>query len=87
VTEIVESTIKIGTVGLATRGSLKNPKLAFSYEQVNEDEDMDMMVFFEIQELVTEEELDASTQQLILTGEFKDETPLVGIDSVRIVPK
>lgn len=85
VTEIVPSTIKIGTVGLATRGSSKN-KLAFSFEQVNEDEDMDMMVFFEIQQLAPEE-LDASTQQLILTGEFGDETPLVGIDSVRIVPK
>jgi hypothetical protein len=87
VKEIDPSTIKIGTVGLATRGSSRDPKLAFSYEQVNGDEDVDMMVFFDIQELVSQGALDATTLQLILTGEFEDGTPLVGIDLVSIVPR
>jgi len=84
--EIVPGTIELGAVTLTTRGSAKAPKLAFSYEDVNGDGYMDMMVFFSVPELVAAGALTASTTQLTLTAELGDGTPIVGTDSVNIVP-
>jgi len=80
------STIMIGSVALATRGSAKAPKLAFSYEDVNGDGYVDMMVFFSVQELETAGIFDTDPVLLTLTGQLSDGTPITGTDSVRIVP-
>lgn len=46
--------IEIAGVSVAERGPKKDPKLAISYEDVNGDGIMDMVVFFEVQDLVGE---------------------------------
>jgi len=43
---IIPDTIMLGMVDLATRGSAKAPKLAYSYENINSDNYMDIMAFF-----------------------------------------
>lgn len=80
------STININGVGLATRGSKKAPKLAYSYEDVNGDGVLDMVVFFRVQALRTGGALGPSTTKLTLTGALYGGTPISGTDSVRIVP-
>lgn len=82
VTEIDASTIEIGGVSLATRGSWKAPKLACSYEDVNEDGYMDLVAFFDVQAL----DLTETTESLTLTAKLLDGTPIIGTDSVRVVP-
>jgi len=80
-------TIEVGGVDLATRGSAKAPKLAYSYEDVNEDGYMDLVAFFGVQDLVGEKVLTGTTVELVLTANTIGEQPVEGKDSVRIVPE
>ncbi len=85
VTEIDPETIAIGGISLASRGK-KGKKLAYSYEDVDPwDENIDMMVFFDVQDLVEIGVLAAGTTELLLTANLKDGTPLEGTDFVNIV--
>jgi hypothetical protein len=89
VTTIDPETIEIDGVSLAERGSKKNPKLAFSIEDVNGDSYDDLVAFFSVPELVEAEALMETTEDLTLMGNLKAEfggTPISGTDSVRIVP-
>ena len=79
-------TIEIGGVDLASRGSPKAPKLAYSYEDVNGDANMDLVTFFEVQMLVEAGVLTETTVALTLTATLFDGTPIIGTDSVRVVP-
>lgn len=83
VSNIVPGSILLGGVSLATRGSAKSPKLAFSYEDVNADGYMDMMVFFSVPMLA----LEGTETELKLTAELSDGTSIEGVDSIRIVPE
>lgn len=85
VTEIDPITIEIGGVFLATRGPAKAPKLAYSFEDVNGDGYLDMISFFEVQQLVGEGVLGEPTTELLITATLKDGTQIEGTDSVRIV--
>ncbi len=80
------STIELGGADLATRGSKKAPKLAYSFEDVNEDGYMDLMTFFKVQMLVDAGALTDMTTELALTAKLYDATPILGADSVRVVP-
>jgi len=89
VTQIDPVTININGVTLATRAPKrknKPPKLAFSYEDVNGDGILDMVVFFRVQDLANAGLLVKTTTQLTLTGALNDGTPITGTDSIRIVP-
>jgi hypothetical protein len=92
VTQINPATINIGGVSLASRGSAKAPKLAFSLEDVagpggtGPDGYLDLVAFFSVQLLVTEGILSPSTTGLTLTASLTDGTPIQGIDTVNIVP-
>jgi hypothetical protein len=89
VTHIDPSTIVIGGVNLATRGSAKAPKLAYSIADVNGDGVPDMMLFFSIPTLVDAGVLTQSTPALTVTGNLLsayDGTGFFGTDSVNIVP-
>lgn len=85
VTDVDPVTIEIGGVALASRGSAKAPKLAFSYEDVNSDGYLDIMTFFEVQTLVSEGILTESTIALTITATLYDGTSIKGTDSVNIV--
>jgi hypothetical protein len=69
-------------VDLATRGPAKAPKLAFSYEDVDGDGTMDMMVFFSVQELVACGALNAGSTELSLWAELVDGMAINGMDIV-----
>lgn len=86
VTQVDPETINVGGVYLTTRGSMKKPKLAYSLEDVNEDGYLDLMSFFDVQELIDAGVLAEDTTALTLTAELYDGTPITGTDSVRIVP-
>lgn len=77
--------ITLVTVGLATRGSSKAPKLARSYEDVNNDGHTDLIAFFSVPELILEGAFSLETTSLTLTATLYDGTPIGGADSVRIV--
>jgi hypothetical protein len=78
-------TIAIGEITLAERGSKKAPKLAYSFEYVNVDDYTDMMIFFDVQQLVDGGVLTEGTTELLITANLDDGTPIEGIDSVNIV--
>jgi len=80
--EIDTNAITLGGQSVAQRGSWKAPKLAVSYEDVNDDTYLDLVVFFNIQDL----SLDEFTTELTLEGQITDGTPIEGTDSVRVVP-
>lgn len=80
------NTIELGGVGLASRGSAKAPKLAYSYEDVNLDGYMDLMVFFSVPQLVLDSALTSATTALSLTASTNGGLPLAGTDTVSIVP-
>jgi len=89
VKQIDPATININGVTLAQRAAKrknKPPKLAFSYEDVNGDGILDMVVFFRVQDLKNAGLLIQGTTQLTLTGALNDGTPITGTDSIRIVP-
>ena len=86
VSTVSPATINIGGFSLATRGSAKAPKLAYSYEDVNGDGYMDLMAFFDVPTLVSAGILTETTTALTLTGSTFDNVPIQGTDSVRIVP-
>ncbi|MFX0184801.1 MAG: hypothetical protein ACFE95_17095 [Candidatus Hodarchaeota archaeon] len=82
-------TIMIGGVTVDSRGSPKQPKLAYSFEDVNGDGYMDLITFFDIQRLVQENMLHPDTVSLTIEGNLLDQydgTPIFGSDSVRVVP-
>ncbi len=92
VTKIDPGTIGLGGVVLATRGggSKKAPKLAYSFEYVNDDDYIDMVTFFDVQDLVNIEEggLTENSTELVLTATLDIEyggTPIEGSDSVRVL--
>ena len=80
--DIDSNTITLGGQSVAQRGSWKAPKLAVSYEDVNDDTYVDLVVFFNILDL----SLDEFTTELMLEGQLTDGTPIEGTDSVRVVP-
>jgi hypothetical protein len=89
VSQIDPSTILIGGVGLASRGSAKAPKLSYSIADVNGDGYPDMMLFFSIQALVAAGVLTSTTTSLTVTGYLYPAyggTAISGTDSVNIVP-
>ncbi|MBA7596034.1 hypothetical protein ES703_03003 [subsurface metagenome] len=86
VSTIDPGTIEIGGITLATRGPAKAPKLAYSYEDVNEDGYMDLVAFFGVQQLVEEGVLTDTTTELVLTAYTYDDVPITGGDFVRVVP-
>jgi hypothetical protein len=86
VTTIDPASIMLGTVDMTTRGSAKAPKLAYSFEDVNEDGYVDLIAFFSVPELVAEGVLTETTTELTLTANLYDGTPITGTDSVRVVP-
>lgn len=81
-------TVEIGGVTLATRGSVKAPKLAHSYEDVNGDTYVDLMVFFSVPQLLSSGGLTDTTTALRLTAWTNGSSPLplAGTDTVSIVP-
>jgi N-acetylneuraminic acid mutarotase len=85
VSTIDPTTIEIGGVTLAARGSAKSPKLACSYEDVDLDGNMDMMTFFDVQTLTSDGVLDENTIALTITATLTDGIPIKGTDSVNIV--
>ena len=90
-TTIDPTTLELGGADLATRGPAKAPKLAYSFEDVSgelgvPDGIPDMMVFFGVQDLIQAGALDETTTELALTATLLDGTPIVGTDSVRVVP-
>jgi hypothetical protein len=78
-------TVNVGGVSLALRGSAKAPKLAYSYEDVNGDGVTDLMAFFDLQVLVTQQVLTETTGALEISGSLYDGTSIKGMDSVNIV--
>jgi len=85
VTTINPETIDIGGVFLAERGSQKAPKIAYSLEDVDGDGYIDMMTFFDVQELVSIGTLTGGTTELLLSAALDDDTQIEGSDSVNIV--
>ena len=88
VTSIDPETIMIGGAKLAERGSIKKPKLAYSFEDVNDDGYTDLIAFFDVQALVTADPpiLTLDTTELTLDAYLYDGSPIMGTDSVRVVP-
>lgn len=80
VTQIDPATIMLGDAGLATRG--KAAKLAYSFEDVNEDGYTDLVAHFNVQELGLTE----TTTSLTLIANLFGGLGINGTDSVRIVP-
>jgi hypothetical protein len=78
-------TINVGGVSLALRGSTKAPKFAYSYEDVNGDGVTDLMAFFDLQVLVTQQVLTETTGALEISGSLYEGTFIKGMDSVKIV--
>ena len=89
VTTIDPTTIMIGEVSLASRGSIKKPKLAYSFEDVNGDGYLDLVAFFSVPDLVEACVLKEDTTALTLDANLYAEyggTPITGTDSVNVVP-
>jgi hypothetical protein len=73
-------------VNTVLRGSVqKAPKIAYSLEDVDGDGYIDMMTFFDVQELVSIGTLTGGTTELLLSAALDDDTPIEGTDSVNIV--
>ena len=85
VTNIYPETIMIEGVELASRGSIKKPKLAYSFEDVNGDGCTDLIAFFNVQELVDAGLLTLETTDLTVDASYCG-TPITGTDLVRVVP-
>ncbi len=88
-THIDPSTLELGGIQVSERGggAKKTPKIAYSIEDVDGDGDLDMIAFFSVFGLVDSGGLTSTTGSLELTGNLTNGTPIVGIDSVRIVPE
>lgn len=80
------ATLELGGVDLATRGSAKAPKLAYSFEDVNADGFWDAVAFFSVPELVVVGALTQTTTALTLAGALSDGTAIQGTASGRVVP-
>jgi hypothetical protein len=81
--------ITLGGTEVTSRGSAKAPKMAVSFEDVNDDGYMDLMAFFSIKELVAGDALDEYTTELKLEMTIDGGTyPSLDLlyDSVRVVP-
>lgn len=86
VTQIDPSTININGIYITLRGSMKKPKLAYSFEDVNTDGFTDLITFFSIPELVNAGILAEDTTSLRVDGRLYDGTRIAGTDTVNIVP-
>lgn len=82
VEQIELGSILLGDAKLASRGSSKAPKPAYSLEDVDVDGYIDLVAFFAIQDLG----LGVGDNLLTLDANLLDGTPIVGSDSVRTVP-
>lgn len=82
VMEVNPETIMLVTVGVASQGSSKAPKLACSYEDVDHDGYTDLLARFEVTELMSHGVFSLETTFLTLTATLYDETPIGGTDSV-----
>jgi hypothetical protein len=82
VTTIDAATITFGDAAIDTRGSVKAPKLAFSFEDVNSDGFMDLVAHFSVEALG----LDGLETELSLTAKLSNGADIIGSDSVNIVP-
>jgi hypothetical protein len=80
VTQIDPDTIMLGSAGLATRG--KKEKLAFAYDDIDNDGYPDLVVHFNVQELGLTE----SDTSLTLIAKLFNGFGIIGVDSIRIVP-
>lgn len=78
-------TISVVGVSLTLRDSPKAPKLAYSYEDVNGDGVTDLMTFFDLRVLVTEQVVSETTGVLEISGSLYEGTSIKGMDSVNIV--
>ena len=78
-------TITLGGTKVTSRGSAKAPKLAVSFEDIDDDGSMDLVAFFRVQELVADG-LDIDTTELMLEAETTGGVPIAGTDTVNIVP-
>lgn len=83
-TNINPGTVQLGGVNVATRGNTNN--IAYSIEDVDGDGYLDFIAKFNVQDLVTSAALTGTTTELELTAELNDGTPIIGSDSVRVVP-
>ncbi len=86
VADIDPSTIELGGASLASRGSAKAPKMAYSLEDVDGDGHIDLIAFFSVTDLVEVGVLTDTTVELILTAELYSGPSIAGSDSVRVVP-
>lgn len=86
VSQIDPSTVAIGGVSLALRGSPKAPRLAYAFDDINGDGRQDLVAIFDIQNLVAVGALSSSTTALSLTGLLFSGTGFEGSDVVTIVP-
>lgn len=84
VSGINPETIALGGIATATRGKVQ--EIAYSIENVNGDEYMDLVAFFRVQDLVASEALTESTNQLTLTATLFNGDAITGNDTVRVVP-
>lgn len=77
--------IYLGGAGVAQRG--RSGKIAISYEDVNGDGIVDMMAFFDAQEVVQNPPINGveGEYELALTGTLCDGTAIIGTDYVRVV--
>ncbi|UCG45596.1 MAG: hypothetical protein JSV58_02085, partial [Candidatus Bathyarchaeota archaeon] len=82
VMDIDPVTIMLVTVGVALQGSPNAPKLACSYEDVDEDGYTDLLARFSMDELVSQGAFSLDTTFLTLTASLFDGTPIGGSDSV-----
>lgn len=62
-----------------------NGSLFATFEDVDGDADVDLLLHFEVEALVESGDLDSSTTELTLNGETSDGTPIRGTDIVRRV--
>ena len=86
VSSIEHSTITLGGTGVASRGSVKAPKLAVSLEDVNGDGIMDLVAFFRVEDLVASGALEGTTNELMLEAETTGDVPIYGTGDVNVVP-
>jgi hypothetical protein len=82
-TKIVISSVVIGGVHVDVK---PNGTYHYAYEDVDHDGDLDLMVFFRIQDLVSAGALGTSTTQLTVAWRTSDGRTWSDADAVRIVP-
>jgi hypothetical protein len=82
-TTIDPGTVTLAGAGVAVKGKGKRNRLMASFEDKNDDGIMDLVVHVSTQEL----EISNSDELVVLEGETYDNIPIIGSDSIRIVPQ